>query len=389
MAHVIFRLAIGGLENGLVNLINNMPPKRYRHCIICISESTAFKGRLQGKEIPVIELKKQPGHDFGVYVRFRRILHELKPDIVHTRNLPALEFQCVAALSGIKGRVHGEHGWDMYDLEGRNKKYNMLRKVFRPFVQHYIPVSRDLERWLIGTIGIAPRRVSQIYNGVKADRFYPCTHGRQSIGPAGFMDDESFVLGTVGRMEAVKDQLTLARAFVQWLKADSEVKRRARLVMIGDGSCRQEVLNFLQKAHAEDLAWLPGERNDVAEIMRGLDLFVLPSLREGISNTILEAMATGLPIVATRVGGNPELISENQNGLMVPPSDPTAMLKAIQPYFLDPRLRRSHGSEGRRKVESFFSMDAMVAGYLEVYDSVLDPTARQNAQPILKSEAEL
>jgi glycosyltransferase involved in cell wall biosynthesis len=143
------------------------------------------------------------------------------------------------------------------------------------------------------------------------------------------------------------------------------------LVIIGNGSLRSPTLELLRSAGIEDLAWLPGERDDVPELMRAMDLFVLPSLREGISNTILEAMATGLAVVATRVGGNPELIIEERTGSMVPPQDPEALAKAMGSYFNDPNKAAAHGQNGRRRIDSSFSMAAMVEGYLRVYDAVL------------------
>jgi glycosyltransferase involved in cell wall biosynthesis len=133
-------------------------------------------------------------------------------------------------------------------------------------------------------------------------------------------------------------------------------------------------LRLLADADATSLAWLPGERGDIPELMRGFDLFALPSLGEGISNTILEAMATALPVVATRVGGNPELVTEGVTGALVPPADPAALAAALRAYVDDAALGQKHGANGRRRVEEGFSIDAMVAGYRAVYDSVLAGT---------------
>lgn len=380
IVHVIQRLAVGGLENGLVNLINHMPKDRYRHAIICLRSSTEFKNRIQSKNVAVIELNNTLGHGVGVYLRLARTVRDLKPDIVHTRNLPALEFQLVAALLGVKARIHGEHGRDVYDLDGRSRKYNALRKAMRPFVQHYTVVSRDLREWLIHTVGVDQQCVTQILNGVGTDRFQPRRGPRDLTGPPGFMSHDSVVIGTIGRMEAVKDQMTLVRAFLYLLNADIRARQRLRLLLIGDGSLRAAALELLRSAGAEWLAWLPGEREDVPAMMRALDIFVLPSLREGISNTILEAMASGLPVVATRVGGNPELIVNEVTGTLVPPADPVAMAEAIRTYLLYPQKGTIHGQAGRRRVESCFSMEAMVGGYLKVYDTALSGRSRSQEQ---------
>jgi sugar transferase (PEP-CTERM/EpsH1 system associated) len=238
-------------------------------------------------------------------------------------------------------------------------------------VQRYTAVSEDLARWLVDTVGIEPDRVTQIYNGVDAQRFRPRKGERGKFGPEGFVTSNSFVVGTVGRMEAVKDQTTLVRAFIHVVQASSEAGKRLRLVMVGDGSLRQQALDLLRSAHAEDLAWIAGERDDVPELMRGMDLFVLPSLKEGISNTILEAMATGLPVVATRVGGNPELVDAGNTGELVPRGDPVSMAGAIDGYFRKPEKALKHGIQGRQTAETNFSIEAMVEGYLKTYDAVM------------------
>jgi glycosyltransferase involved in cell wall biosynthesis len=176
----------------------------------------------------------------------------------------------------------------------------------------------------------------------------------------------------VGRMEPVKDQLTLVRAFLYLLREARGLRERLRLVIVGDGPLKTQALQMLREAQAEQLAWLPGERNDIPDIMRNLDLFVLPSLREGISNTILEAMASGLPVVATKMGGNPELVREGESGVLVPPSEPIAMANAVRLYLENPKKRDNDGAAGRRRVETQFSLQVMVDGYLSVYDAVLN-----------------
>ena len=370
VAHVIQRLAVGGLENGLVNLINHMPQGRYRHAIICLTDSTDYSRRIQRKDVQILALHQRKGRDMAVHGRFLKVLRSLRPAIVHTRNLPALEFQATAALGGVSGRIHSEHVRDMYDLDGMNFKYNALRKLMRLFIHRYIGVSRNLSEWLVDTVHVPAERVHQIYNGVEMERFYPCAGPRSFPGPADIRSTETFVVGTVGRMEPVKDQLTLVRAFLHLVAGDEEARKRLRLIVVGDGSLREKALQMLREYHADQLAWLPGERDDIPEIMRALDLFVLPSLREGISNTILEAMATGLPVVATNVGGNPELVDHDRTGTLVPPSDPVAMAGGIRGYLSDRDKSVSHGLAGRTKIETQFSMESMVGQYLEVYGRV-------------------
>ncbi len=376
VAHVIYRLDVGGLENGLVNMINRIPTERFRHVIICLTDYSAFRGRIKRSDVSVFTLNKPPGNSPVLHFKLWRLLMQLRPDIVHTRNLGALEGTVPAALAGVPVRIHGEHGRDIDDLDGRNTRRQIMRRLFKPFVHHYIAVSRDLESYLQQKVGVLPSRVAQIYNGVDSERFHPAGERREEVPCAGFAGPGDFVIGTVGRMQDVKDQLTLARAFVRLTQGIPGAEQRLRLVMIGDGPLRERVRVLLADAGVERFAWLPGERNDVPRIMRSFDLFVLPSLAEGISNTILEAMASGLPVLATAVGGNPELIEDGVTGTLVPRDDPESMARAMRAYAESTELCRRHGMDARRTIERKFGMEAMVDAYMAIYDKLLASNAR-------------
>jgi sugar transferase (PEP-CTERM/EpsH1 system associated) len=368
IVHVIHRFGIGGLENGVVNLINHMPEERYRHAIVCLQGYTDFRKRLQRENVAIHDMAKRDGHDPGVYWRLFRIFRQLRPAIVHTRNLSAMEVQAVAALAGVPGRVHGEHGRDTYDLHGRNRKYNLLRRLVRPFIGHYIAVSQDLQNWLMSAVGVKRGNISQIYNGVDSIRFRPAQTPRAQLGPPGFFDENNIVIGSVGRMAAVKDYPNLVQAFLKLLHQAPTLRDRLRLLIVGEGAARDTCLRVMNQHGVGQLAWLPGERSDIPELMAAMDIFVLPSLGEGISNTILEAMATGLPVIATRVGGNPELVQEGITGRLVPPADPDALAQALLEYVRDDDRRHTHGRAAREIIDRQFSIPAMVQDYLSVYD---------------------
>src|SRR5579862_5398231 len=137
ICHIIYRLTIGGLENGLVNLVNNLPEDRWRHAIICVSEATEFKARIRRPDVAIHELKKRPGKDIGAYRRMWRVLCQLRPDIVHTRNLPALDMIAPAYIAGVPRFIHSEHGFTMMEIDGKNAKYNRLRRLSRLAVDRY------------------------------------------------------------------------------------------------------------------------------------------------------------------------------------------------------------------------------------------------------------
>ena len=370
IAHVVFRFDVGGLENGVVNLINRMPSERYRHAVVSLTDVTRFSDRVARRDVEFVALDKRPGHGIRIFPELYRTFRRLRPAIVHTRNLASLEASIPAALAGVRVRVHGEHGRDVGDLDGSNRTYQWVRRLHRPFVTHYVALSRDLERYLVDAIGVRPERVSRIINGVDTGYFAPAPVRRQ-IPDCPFDGGGLVLFGTVGRLQAVKHPSLLARAFAKLVEASPGMRDRARLVIVGEGPERIEIERVLAEARIAELAWVPGARDDVAAILRGLDVFVLPSIAEGISNTILEAMASALPVIATAVGGNAELVQDGVTGQIVPSQDADALSAAMRRYALDRELARAHGAAGRARALQRFSLDRMVDDYAALYDRLL------------------
>jgi sugar transferase (PEP-CTERM/EpsH1 system associated) len=369
LCHIIYRLDFGGLENGLVNLINTLPAERFRHTIVCLTYASEFKHRIRRDDVAIHELHKRDGKDPVVYKKVWRLLRQLRPDIVHTRNISVIDMLAVARVAGIRRLVHSEHGRDFVEMAGNHSKYNRLRQLSRLFAGHYITVSRELGDWLHDDIGIPRARITPIVNGVDTRRFAPAPRP-PGLLPDGFADAATRVIGTIGRMAPIKDQLNLARAFVSLLEGRPDLRETARLALVGDGETRPEIEAVLDDAGLRDLCWLPGYRDDTDRLYAAFDLFVLPSQREGISNTILEAMASGLPVVATRVGGNPEITRDGETATLVPPSDPTALARAIAAYLDDPVRLAAHGNAGRAMACERFSLEAMAENYAAVYDAL-------------------
>lgn len=371
---MVFRLSIGGLENGVVNLINHMPQDRWRHAVIALtSVDRQFAQRIRRPDVRLIELNKPPGQGLLQLSAWHRTARELKPDLVHTRNLAALDFQLPAWLAGVRGRVHSEHGRDVDDLHGNSRKHIWMRRMLLPLVQQVIALGEELSTYCRDRVGVSPGRLHTIYNGVDTSLFVPVASAGSRAPLAGlpFESPDLWRVGTVGRMQAVKAQTVLAKAFVQVLQARPELRSKLRLILVGDGPLRSECAQILNSAGLSDLAWLPGERADVADVMRSLDCFVLPSLAEGISNTILEAMSTGLPVLATRVGANSELVAHERTGLLVPSGNVDALANGLMRMVDMPNRSAAWGQQGRLEVERRFSLQAMVAGYEAVYRQVL------------------
>jgi len=372
IAHVIHRLAVGGLENGVVNLINHLPADRFRHAIVCLTEATDFADRIKRADVPIVELRKRPGNSLSIHRRFHRLFRTMRPDVVHTRNLGALEAQFAATLAGVPVRIHGEHGWDVADPDGKSRRFALIRRVYSPLVHRYVALSAHLERYLIERVGIAAQRIDHICNGVDCDAFRPRENARADFPHPPFRDPALVVIGTVGRLEPVKDQLALARAFAMAIEREPQARRFLRLAIVGAGSLRPAIEQTLAGNGVADLAWLAGERPDVPRLLPQFDAFVLPSQAEGISNTILEAMACGLPVIATAVGGNVELVSDGATGLLVAPNDTPALADAIARLGNAADLRARLGVAARASAVAQFSLAEMVRRYGAMYDRELE-----------------
>jgi len=372
VVHIIYALSTGGLENGLVNIINRSPPDRYRHVIVCLTTADEFARRITAQDVTVIQLHKRPGVDLRCYGRLRKILRELRPDIIHSRNMAALEAQLCGLGLGSVRRVHGEHGREINDLDGSNWKYLVFRRFMRLFMHRYIAVSKDLQSWLIARVGVKARKVIQIYNGVDHQRFAPQTVKPLALLPARWQNlDGIVVVGTVGRLTPVKDQQLLLRAAARLRTEHADLAHRLRLVIIGDGPLYPELARMIEQLALRDVVWLAGDRPDVPSLLHAMDIFVLPSLGEGISNTVLEAMASGLPVIATAVGGNVELVEEGFNGRLFPVGDCQALADAMVTLMKNDGERAAQGANARSRVCQQFDWERTVSNYLRVYDELL------------------
>ena len=388
LVHIIHRLDTGGMENGLVNLVNTLSPQRYRHTIVSLTGVGPIAKRIVNRDVKIIALERKPGPLARDLPRIWRLLRELKPDLVHTRNIGTLEAQLAAWAAGVPARVHGEHGWEVHDLGKGHSGLLRTRRLMRGFVHQQVALSEATRDYLRERVGVAPERITSITNGVDTQRFRPLNapeaaaanaartagtnarHPLAALGaPAGW-PAEAPVIGYVGRLADVKHPLLLLQAF-ELLAFDRSVTAPVRLALVGSGPLLPEIRTWLADHRLADRVWLAGDRADVPELLRAFDAHALPSLAEGISNTLLEAMASGIPSVATRVGGNHELVEHERTGLLVPSNDAAALAAALRRYAADPALRREHGGHARQRAVEQFSLDRMVAAYDDLYAGVL------------------
>lgn len=363
--HVVYRFDIGGLENVIVQLINRLPAERFEHVVLSLTTVSDFRQRVEREGVRFIALDKPPGHALKQYPAIWRLLREIRPDVLHSCNLAPLEVVPVAWAAGVPWRVHVEHGWDAHDPQGLSAKYRWLRRAYAPFVSRFVSVSADLDRYLGEAVGVPAAKRHLIGNGVDTRRFSPGP--APAIEGCPFEPGRHWLVGTVGRLMTVKNQPLLARAFVRWLRERPELAACARLVIVGEGGLRAEVERVLDEAGLRALAWLPGARSDVAAILRALDVFVLPSQAEGTSCTLQEAMASARPVLATAVGGTPDVFEDGVSGLLVPSDDEAAMARALNRLHDDAPFAQGLARAARERAEQHYSIDRMVDAYAALF----------------------
>lgn len=352
ICHVVLSLEPGGLENGVVNVVNGLRPEVFRSSVCCLQRSGEFAARLR-PDIPLSVMGLRPGNDPVMPLRLARLLRSARVDIVHTRNAEPFFYGFLAArIARVPVVVHSEHGRTFPEQRLRA----MLQRLFLRGVDGAFAVSEQLRADLVRELGIDGSRMEVLYNGVDTSSFRPLEVRAAEAGAA-----DPLRIGSVGRLVAVKNYGLLLNAFARLPQP------ACRLVLIGEGPERAALERLAGELGIRDRVDFAGHRDDVPQLLRTLDVFVLPSLSEGMSNTLLEAMATGIPAVASDVGGNREIIESERSGLLFRSQDVDGAAAQLLRLLGSLELRRALGSAGAARVRGTFSIEAMLSRYEELY----------------------
>lgn len=364
---VIGQLHLGGAERQLFELAVRLDRSRYLPEVVCLSQvSEPFGALLRQGGVPVETLGRSGHRDLGRALRLAGLIEKRAAHLVHSYLLAANAYTYVATrLSGRRRPYIASSrtcippaGW--WSMRVHARAFRSAKAV--------IANSRRVMEFTRGLYGVDERRLHIIPNGVDLTDPRAGREGARAAARAALrLPDDAVVVGTIGRLSPEKNP----RLFLEMAARVAAVTRGSLFIMVGDGKEMGELRGRAERLGLSDRLMLLGARQDVGSLLSGFDLFVSPSDTEGMPNAVMEAMAAGLPVVATRVGGTDEVVEEGSTGYLVERGDLAALTERTAQLVADPEARRLMGRRGRERVEREFSIQRMVTSTMALYDEVL------------------
>lgn len=367
IVYLLHSLGRGGTENGVVNLLNRMDHDRFHFTVALIKREREMLSRVERDGVDVVSVGRRWGNDPLFPLKLMQLFRRRKPDLVHTRGFSCIEGVPAARIAGVKAVLHSEHGREVDEVIRMKGRRAALRSVLYPMADAVVTVSDELGDWLASQVRVARSKMVCVPNGVEIDRFVGMPSklaARQRLG----LPHDARIIGSVGRHDPVKDYASLLRAFARLYDKHADL----HLYLVGDGPQNETLRAAATELQVEQRVHFGGWTDDLPVALSAIDVFVLPSVSEGMSNALLEAMAAGLPCVATDVGGNPEVLEHGKTGLLVPSRDPDQMAAALERLAEDDALALRFGTAGRLRASTRFSLPAMVARYEDLYLGLIE-----------------
>lgn len=361
VVHVVRSLEIGGQETILCRLVEALDPRRFACTVVSLRSGGALVRRLDDAGIPVVCLRGHDGLQPRLVPELAALAYRLRADVLHTHNFQPFLYAGAASFTRPRARLmataHGFRTWQGFRFP------SVSRALFRR-ASAIVAVTPEMRAYLRER-DVPDDRLRVIVNGVDTATFRPATDRNAARAALGIAADER-VIGSVGRLSPEKDPENLARA----MRVVADRDPRARLLFVGDGPQKAEVEALLLELGLGERARLLGARSDVRGFLDAIDVFCLPSQTEGTSISLLEAMACALPVVATAVGGTPEVVDRGAAAVLVPPGDPGALADALLGVLGDPARARALGERARARVDARFSMRTMAGAYGDLYEEI-------------------
>jgi glycosyltransferase involved in cell wall biosynthesis len=356
--HLIETSGPGGAERVLINIVENLDRARYGS-VICLLKDGWLATQLRQRGFETITMPQRTGHDPAWVYKCIGLIRRKRIAMLHTHEFGMNTYGSLASWFTRVPMIATVHGKAYYGERWRRRM--AYRLVARRAVQ-MVAVAEDIRRFLIDRVGAIPERVRTIYNGVDAKAVCSAEDGarvRRELG----IPEATPVIGTIANLYPVKGHTYLLKAAAEVAK----VVPQAVWLLAGRGSLLGQLQDEACRLGIAERVRFLGFRDDPAALLQALDLFVLPSLSEGLSVAVLEAMAAGKPLVATDVGGNREVIVDSRTGFLVPPRDPSALAAKTMTLLRDKSLADLYGANGRARIHQEFSLERMVSAYEQLY----------------------
>jgi sugar transferase (PEP-CTERM/EpsH1 system associated) len=364
--HVVDRLDIGGTEKVMMKLIQDLNPGLFQHRI-CTLRGAAPQAQSWSAKVTLLDAGSGGSNLQLNVIRLARIMRTVRPTIVHSRNWGGIEAILAARIARVPVVIHSEHGYQLEMQNGLPWRQRIFRRWSYKYATAVFTVTGQLRTYHEAQAGCPSGTIQVIYNGVDDSKFKARPEVRTRIRRELNIPSDRLVIGFVGRLVALKDVMTLLKG-VEILGPGSP---SAHVLIVGSGPELLRLEEYVrQSSRLLGRVTFTGASDNVAELLNGMDVFVLPSLLEGMSNTLLEAMSSGVPVIATGVGGNPEVVEEGVCGYLFRPAAADELAGAMRKLLHDEHQRVRLGTAARQLVQSKFSLDRMLSRYSEFYLSL-------------------
>lgn len=363
IAHVLQWFELGGGETLAGELAARQVARGHRVCVVALAAGGPLQGAFQERGVEALVINKRPGLDFTLPPRLLKFFRARQAALVHTHDPQSLVYASVAGRLAGASVVHTKHGETI-----ERARRHFLRRMAAHWVNAFVAVSESTAQTAMRRSEVGPEKIRVITNGVDVERFSSNARARAEVRDELGIDAGAWVVGAVGRLVPEKHHALLFRAMAPLLDGG-----QTHLVIAGDGTCRPDLCAIVD-------AWPPsrrthvhllGERRDVARLLAGFDVFALSSRSEGLPLAVLEAMASGLPVVATAVGGLSSLVINEVTGILVPPDDPDQLRKGLLAMSNRRDRARAMGAAARETITRRYSLDQMADRYMDVYRGAL------------------
>ena len=361
VCHVALTLDIGGLEKCVANMCESQDKREVLSSVVCLDRIGTIGDVLREKGYRVDLLKRKGGLDFKLVRNLKGYLVNNSIDIVHSHSGCMLYATLAGKLANARAVIHTDHGRHFPE-----RRVVVIEELFSSlFIDRIIPVSEELKNYLWKKLRFPRKKLEYISNGIDTETFFKRvwkekgSEIRRQIG----VNNDEFLIGTIGRVTQVKNQSLLIEAFNHVLKRHKNCK----LLIIGNGPELHNLRKLAKNLEISERVLFPGERDNIPQLLSGFDLFVLPSLSEGTSITLLEALSCSVPVIASNVGGNSKLIVHGKTGLLFDQHDEKELAEKICSLISDREKAHILAQSGRAHVLKHYSLHEMNRRYLALY----------------------